>query len=209
MARKTREQALATRENILTAAVDVFFDKGVAGATLEEIAEAAGVTRGAIYWHFRNKFDIFDALHGQLQQTMTETILADLQNDHPWPLRQLENLCVELLTGLEHDDFRKKAIGIFFMKCDYSGEMAVFLERQNENKLKSIALFSKYFERARKEGHLAEWLDPHTVTLSLSVFLAGIVHEYLRYPGLFSLEQQTPHFMRQFFSGLCAAPDQP
>lgn len=62
MARKTKEEALETRNRILEAAVEVFLEKGVSQAGLEVIAEKAGVTRGAVYWHFKNKADIFEAL---------------------------------------------------------------------------------------------------------------------------------------------------
>jgi hypothetical protein len=42
--------------------IAVFLERGVSRATLDEIARAAGVTRGAIYWHFRDKLEIFVAL---------------------------------------------------------------------------------------------------------------------------------------------------
>jgi TetR/AcrR family acrAB operon transcriptional repressor len=64
--RKTKEEAQKTREDLLKAAALVFSDKGVARSTLAEIAKAAGVTRGAIYWHFENKAEIFDALHDRM-----------------------------------------------------------------------------------------------------------------------------------------------
>src|SRR4029077_18964463 len=62
MARRTKEEALETRSRILDAAERVFYDKGVANASLEEIAAAAEVTRGAIYWHFKDKAELFDAM---------------------------------------------------------------------------------------------------------------------------------------------------
>ena len=55
--RKTKQEALQTRNNLLEAALIVFYDRGVAQASLDEIAKTAGVTRGALYWHFKNKED--------------------------------------------------------------------------------------------------------------------------------------------------------
>ena len=60
--RKTKEEAYQTRCNLLVAALSVFYERGVAQASLDEIAKAAGVTRGALYWHFKNKEDLFEAL---------------------------------------------------------------------------------------------------------------------------------------------------
>ena len=66
MARKTKEEALKTREAILDSAIRVFSIRGVSRTTLANIAKEAGVTRGAIYWHFRNKEDLLAALWEQL-----------------------------------------------------------------------------------------------------------------------------------------------
>ena len=62
MARRTKEDALITRDQILDAAERVFLRRGVARTALQEIADEAHLTRGAIYWHFQNKADVFDAM---------------------------------------------------------------------------------------------------------------------------------------------------
>ena len=62
MARRTRQEAVATREALLDAAEREFRGKGVAHTTLADVAEAAGLTRGAIYWHFRDKAELFEAM---------------------------------------------------------------------------------------------------------------------------------------------------
>ncbi|HKW83015.1 MAG TPA: TetR family transcriptional regulator, partial [Burkholderiaceae bacterium] len=62
MARRTKEEAQATRSLILDTAELVFEQRGVSGTSLNEIAKAAGLTRGAIYWHFQNKADLFNAM---------------------------------------------------------------------------------------------------------------------------------------------------
>ncbi|EMS2106601.1 TetR family transcriptional regulator [Neisseria gonorrhoeae] len=60
--RKTKTEALKTKEHLMLAALETFYRKGIARTSLNEIAQAAGVTRGALYWHFKNKEDLFDAL---------------------------------------------------------------------------------------------------------------------------------------------------
>ncbi len=57
--RCTKEDAEETRRQLLRSALDVFAERGYAATRLSEIAEAAGLTRGAIYWHFKNKEDLF------------------------------------------------------------------------------------------------------------------------------------------------------
>src|SRR5262245_22594995 len=75
MARRTKMEAAATREKLLDAAAGVFREHGVAHSTLAEVAAAAGMTRGAVYWHFRDKAHLFDALCEREQLPM-EAMLA-------------------------------------------------------------------------------------------------------------------------------------
>lgn len=62
MARKTKEDTQATREGILDAAEACFHEHGVARTTLEMIGARAGYTRGAVYWHFKNKSEVLAAI---------------------------------------------------------------------------------------------------------------------------------------------------
>ena len=62
MARRTKQEAMATRDSLLDAAEQLFQRQGVSRTTLAQIAAAAGVTRGAVYWHFKDKADLFEAM---------------------------------------------------------------------------------------------------------------------------------------------------
>ena len=62
MPRRTKQEAQQTRHALLDAAELVFERRGVAGTSLQEVAAAAGLTRGAGYWHFRDKADLFNAM---------------------------------------------------------------------------------------------------------------------------------------------------
>jgi TetR/AcrR family acrAB operon transcriptional repressor len=57
--RRTKKESEQTRRQIIAAARRVFARQGVRRTTLEEVARAAGVTRGAIYWHFAGKTELF------------------------------------------------------------------------------------------------------------------------------------------------------
>jgi AcrR family transcriptional regulator len=202
MARKTKEEAEETRNNILDAASKVFYRKGVSGASLEEIAEEAGVTRGAVYWHFKNKTDIFRALDEHLYNSFVDMILENLKRDHPEPLKQLEELCVELLLNLESSPQKKRIMTIFFLKCDYSGEKAYFLEEQNKKKSEKMGLFTEYFNRAERKEHLPKGENAEVLTVSLFCYLKGILHEWLSNPDFVNIKKQAKPLMRQFFKGI-------
>lgn len=204
MVRRTKQEALETRDAILDAASLVFFNKGVAKAGLAEIAERAGVTRGAIYWHFKNKVDLFEALHDALHEPFLEVILQDLETDHPEPLRQLEELCINLLVDLAGNQKKQRILSIFFLKCDYSGEMEQVLKKQNQQKERGRQLFDQYFDRAMRKGHVAPDYAARELSIGLWCFLMGIVQEFLRFPENIDLRHQAPSLMRQYFYGLKA-----
>ena len=62
MPRKTKEESIKTRSLLLEAALDVFSEKSFSEVTLSEIAERVGMTKGALYWHFKNKSDLLSKL---------------------------------------------------------------------------------------------------------------------------------------------------
>ena len=74
--RRKAEQAQATREAILKVARAVFTERGYDDAANDEIAERAGVTRGALYHHFRDKKDVFALCYEILQREVQQKVLA-------------------------------------------------------------------------------------------------------------------------------------
>src|SRR4051794_27229311 len=76
MVRRTKEDAAITREQLLDAAENVFRQRGVARSSLAEVAAAAGVTRGAVCWHFRDKADLCAAMCERAMLPL-ETMLSE------------------------------------------------------------------------------------------------------------------------------------
>ena len=70
--RRTKEDAAKTREEVLTAAAEIFYENGVSGSSLEKIAQRAGVTRGAIYWHFKDKAELFCEMVARVTMPMED-----------------------------------------------------------------------------------------------------------------------------------------
>ena len=200
--RRTKEEAEQTKLEILSSATKLFSDKGVAKTTLDEIATAAGVTRGAIYWHFKNKTEIFDALHEQLHRPLLDMIMQDLEKNHPEPLTQLKDLCVKLLLDLEENEQKRRSLCLFIMKCDYADELAPYKEKHRAKKQENMKLFCKYFEKAKKQGKLPHHADPSLLTLSLNCYLKGIIFEYFDNPDGFDMRKQAPVLMEVFFNPL-------
>lgn len=84
MARKTPEEAARTRQCILDAAVEVFVRDGIASATLEQVAQQAGVSRGAIYWHFKGKQDLLQRILDEQAHPLECAVPADIDFQAGW-----------------------------------------------------------------------------------------------------------------------------
>ncbi|WP_291207268.1 TetR family transcriptional regulator [Hyphomonas sp.] len=70
MAKRTSEQAAETREAVLRAARQLFASQGYSAASVTAIAEAAGVTKGALFHHFTSKEELFLQIWRDLQLEM-------------------------------------------------------------------------------------------------------------------------------------------
>jgi AcrR family transcriptional regulator len=74
--RSQAERSEATRAALLDAARPLFAERGFAGVGTEEIVRAAGVTRGALYHHFDDKRDLFEAVYAQVEAELAQRIAA-------------------------------------------------------------------------------------------------------------------------------------
>ncbi len=76
-ARTQAERSEATRAALISAARSAFAKRGYAGVGTEEIVRAAGVTRGALYHHFRGKRDLFEAAYERIEADLAERIATE------------------------------------------------------------------------------------------------------------------------------------
>ena len=130
MARKTKENAELTRQRLIEAARQVFLARGVSRTTMEHIALQAGVTRGAIYWHFNNKLDLFQAMREQvflpLIDRMDDTLLVEGSGD---PLTCIENFLCGTIQVLTDSVETREIYEIMMIKCEYVDEFATVLQQ--------------------------------------------------------------------------------
>ncbi len=103
MARKTKQEAQETRQHILDVALRLFSQQGVSSTSLGEIAKAAGVTRGAIYWHFKDKSDLFSEIW-ELSESNIGELELEYQAKFPGdPLSVLREILIHVLESTGND----------------------------------------------------------------------------------------------------------
>ena len=103
MVGRTIEEPLETRNRILETAEEVFVKEGVSNTSLAQLAEAAGLTRGAIYWHLRNKADLFDAMMSRVVLPMEEMAARASDEDLADPLAHVRACALNVLEHLTSD----------------------------------------------------------------------------------------------------------
>ncbi|RCH22517.1 bacterial regulatory, tetR family protein [Pseudomonas aeruginosa] len=130
--RRTKEDSEKTRTAILLAAEELFLEKGVSHTSLEQIARAAGVTRGAVYWHFQNKAHLFNEMLNQVRlppEQLTERLSGCDGSD---PLRSLYDLCLEAVQSLLTQEKKRRILTILMQRCEFTEELREAQERNND-----------------------------------------------------------------------------
>lgn len=182
MARKTKEDALATRDSILDAAAALFAERGVAGTTLQHIATAAGVTRGAIYWHFTDKGAMFNAMMERAAMPLEGAMALLDQHDRADSLGALRDYAVGVFRLTMEDDKARRIFEIATLKMEYTGEMSVVRERRALNQADWIKRAESRVRAGVRNGQVRPDAQPRAVALGLWVLIEGLVRNWLMAP---------------------------
>lgn len=182
MVRKTKEDAELTRQRIIDAARAVFLTRGVSRSTLEHIATEATVTRGAVYWHFKNKTDIFYALRDRnflpLIDRMYDTL--GVRTDNIDPLTQIENSLCDTINQLNENTEMRQIYEIMMIKCEYVDEFATVLQQILSNCSNITEKIQMAYERAIEQNLLRTTLTPHALALDTHLFFSGLMHMWVK-----------------------------
>ncbi len=210
MARKTKEEALATRNKLLDTAERVFNEKGVSGTSLADIAEAAGLTRGAIYWHFKNKADLFEAMIQRVVLPMEEMVerFGDLAIEEP--LLFIKAGAMNAFQLIEGDRQAQCVFEIMIHKCEAIGDMAGVRERQRDNRNECLEHVEQGFVNAVKKGQLPKSVQPRQAAIGMHALVDGLITNWVLAPGYFSLTKDGERILDNYLDGLKAqAPAKP
>ncbi len=206
MARRTKLEAAETRAGLLDAAERVFRERGVAHTSLAEVAAAAGVTRGAVYWHFRDKSALFEALCERVQLPM-EAMLASAggirQQD---PLGALRALAVNGLVRLATDARTQAVFDVIFHKCEFAAEFAAVAGRRHATDSGCLANVERLLKQAVAAGQLPRNADTRLAARCLNAFMVGVMHEWVQSPKAYDLAAAAPAMIDTVLAGLVARP---
>jgi TetR/AcrR family transcriptional repressor of acrEF/envCD operon len=191
MAKKTKAEALKTRQLLLETAIAQFAARGVTNTTLNDIADAAQVTRGAIYWHFENKVQLFNEIWQQ-QPALSELITIDLTAE--WQNNPLRLMREKLILGLQYiaTNPRQRALmQILYHKCEFHEEM--LSEQYIREKIGfSHPQMRSLLIQSIAQGQLSPSLDLDVILIILHGCFSGIVKNWLMNQTHYDLFLQAP-----------------
>lgn len=191
MARKTKQQALETRQHILDVALRLFSQQGVSATSLAEIANAAGVTRGAIYWHFKNKSDLFSEIW-ELSESNIGELEIEYQAKFPDdPLSVLREILVHILEATVTEERRRLLMEIIFHKCEFVGEMVVVQQAQRSLCLESYDRIEQTLKHCINAKMLPENLLTRRAAILMRSFISGLMENWLFAPQSFDLKRSS------------------
>lgn len=182
MARRTKDEAVETRNQILDAAERVFSTRGVSRTSLSDIAEAASVTRGAIYWHFKDKADLFCEMVARVTMPMEDAPCQIDPGQDDDPLGSVRAMLTGILQRTSGDAQARRVFHIVFNKCEYVDEMQQVWQRFREMQAGCLARLEQGLVAAVARGQLPAGLDAHRTAVGLHALLNGLISKWVMDP---------------------------
>lgn len=183
--RRTKEEAAETRSEILQSAKALFLDKGYENVSLEEIAAAVGVTRGAVHWHFKNKQGLMFAIRDEAQQPFQELAERMSRELPPNPLDLVADAIAAIFEDVQHDP-RKRSMLKVMMHLDMAfcdgttSHASSFRQDMHDN-------FERIFTLMDAKTKLPAPWTPDTAASSLTAVIGGLITEWTLDRGNFQL----------------------
>jgi TetR/AcrR family acrAB operon transcriptional repressor len=197
---------MATRDSILDAAELLFVKQGVSGTTLQHIATAAGVTRGAIYWHFLDKGAMFNALMERVKLPLESAVQLFDRENAATPLEALRRYVMRVFEVTVDDPQARRVFEIATLKMEYIDELSVVRERRKQSQSEWMTRAELRVREAIANGQVRADVDPYAVALGLWVIVDGLIRAWLLDQQAFDLMKLGTQIVDTHLESLHAAP---
>ena len=190
--RKTKTEALKTKEHLMLAALETFYQKGIARTSLNEIAQAAGVTRGALYWHFKNKEDLFDAIFRRICDDIDAQMQQDLETlgRNSWECFRISLL--KFFERLEHNHINYKFYSVLFLKCEHTPQNEAAIALVEKYKMQWHEKIERILNESIAQKALPSELDTDLAVIYIFSVVDGLIQNWTAAPHSFELNRVAP-----------------
>lgn len=192
--KKSKEEAKVTRDSLLRCAVRLFIEKGYENTSLAAIAEAAGVTKGAIYWHFKDKSSILDSIIELYDQEAIDHVPRIMESDIS-PLMKIKFLTYSYVPVFND---RKKLSNLFRLKSEISTHYRI----RNRQPFAKVFLdkLESLFTLAKESGEVRKDADAHITALTVILIITGTYIKYDTNPDFFQKLGHISDIMDNYFA---------
>jgi AcrR family transcriptional regulator len=204
--RRTKEDAAITRAQLLKAALRQFHEKGYLATTLEDIARAAGTTRGAVYWHFGSKAELFNAVIRE-QYNRAGVALAHIYATGGTPLEMLRRVLVGWISYAEEDSDFRIMLELKVLQTGFYPELAGGIQESLYYTDRVVKQFAEMIKHAIDAGEVRPDVKPETAAITaLGGIIYGITSFWLMNQKLFSLKALAEEAVDIFIRGIAVQP---
>jgi len=166
----------------------VFLAQGVAGTSLNDIAVAAGTTRGAIYWHFRDKADLFNAMMDRVVMPL-QCALASVQEPTGGdPLPRLKKALRAAFRQTVTDPQTRRVFEVATHKVEYVDSLCAVRERHREMRDRVVGQFREVLRQSAERNGVRLVIPAATAARGLHALVDGLIQDWLLDPESFDLE---------------------
>lgn len=209
MVRRTREEALATRHRLLDAAEVVFHAQGVSRSSLSDIAQQAGTTRGAIYWHFKDKADLFNAMMERVTLPLEASFKQVGQDPATDSLAGIRKAMRDALVQTATDARTRRVFEVATHKVEYVDELQAVRQRHLAIRTECIANIAQGLRLAAAQRKLRLPIPVATAAQGLHALVDGLIQNWLLEPATFNLVTAGVRTLDTYLAGLGFAPKSP
>jgi len=201
--RRTKEEAAITRQQLLKKALSVFSAKGYASATLQDIAKEAEVTRGAIYWHFGSKAELYNTLIREYAGR-GNVIMQQAVAEGGTLLDVLRRVFVRQLEVMEEDADMRALMELHLFKTGLIPELEEGRQQQIEAGAGLVEMLAGIMGQGIEAGLLRSDMDAHSMARAYLALQNGLIQLWLTTPNKFSLKDDAEAFADMLMAGIQA-----
>ncbi len=202
MARRTKEDALATRHRLLDAAELLFQARGVSRTSLNDIALQAGATRGAVYWHFKDKADLFNAMIERVTLPLEESFQRMGQGRSPDPLQDIRGAMLDALHRAATDAQMRRVFEVATHKVEYVDEMRAVRLRHLAVRDECVSQLGKGLRQAARMRGGRLPVPAAAAARGLHAMIDGLIGNWLLEPTAFDLLKTGRRALDAYLAGL-------
>lgn len=199
--KRTKEEAAITRATLLKTALSVFSAKGYAATTLDDVAKAAKVTRGAIYWHFKSKADLYNTLVQEFS-ARGDIVVQEAAGEGGTLIDILRRIFVRICTVIEEDKELRAVMELTLFKTGLDSELQPGRKKQIEAGNALLAGIAEAMRQGVAQGVLRSDIDPADMARAFIAFENGAIQLWLLAPRSFSLKASAESFANILVAGL-------